>query len=83
MGKELKVSCAKPTGTTVDVKKTEQEKETQAPQREEKIMVSAGRKAPGFTAPAFHEGTFTQIDLSDYLGKWILLCFYPGDFTFV
>jgi peroxiredoxin (alkyl hydroperoxide reductase subunit C) len=21
--------------------------------------------------------------LSEYLGKWVLLCFYPGDFTFV
>ncbi len=21
--------------------------------------------------------------LSDYLGKWVALCFYPGDFTFV
>lgn len=83
MGKELEVSCAKPTGTTIDLKEPETGNKEQAPQREEKIMVSAGKKAPGFTAPAFHEGTFQQIDLSDYLGKWILLCFYPGDFTFV
>ncbi len=83
MGKELEVSCAKPTGTTVDVRPSDKPGEEQKEQREEKIMVSAGKKAPGFTAPAFHEGTFTQIDLSDYLGKWILLCFYPGDFTFV
>ncbi|HID02876.1 MAG TPA: redoxin domain-containing protein, partial [Desulfobacterales bacterium] len=26
---------------------------------------------------------FINIKLSDYLGKWVLLCFYPGDFTFV
>ncbi|MBW2599728.1 MAG: redoxin domain-containing protein [Deltaproteobacteria bacterium] len=41
-----------------------------------KVLVVAG-------APAFYEGTFKKIKLSDYLGKWILLCFYPGDFTFV
>jgi len=45
------------------------------------IMV--GRKAPDFTAPAYHAGTFTQVKLSDLLGKWVVLCFYPGDFTFV
>ncbi len=26
---------------------------------------------------------FVQMKLSDYLGKWVVLCFYPGDFTFV
>jgi hypothetical protein len=26
---------------------------------------------------------FKPIRLSDYKGKWIVLCFYPGDFTFV
>ena len=42
-----------------------------------------GRKAPDFTAPAYHNGEFTEVKLSDYLGKWVVLCFYPGDFTFV
>ena len=39
--------------------------------------------APDFTAPAYHQGKFTQVKLSDQLGKWVVLCFYPGDFTFV
>jgi peroxiredoxin (alkyl hydroperoxide reductase subunit C) len=26
---------------------------------------------------------FKNIKLSDYRGKWVVLCFYPGDFTFV
>jgi alkyl hydroperoxide reductase subunit AhpC len=26
---------------------------------------------------------FKPVKLSDYKGKWIVLCFYPGDFTFV
>ncbi len=47
------------------------------------MSVQVGKKAPDFQAPAFHEGQIKQIKLSDYLGKWVLLCFYPGDFTFV
>ena len=39
--------------------------------------------APDFTADAYHDGKFKKISLSDYKGKWVLLCFYPGDFTFV
>ena len=32
---------------------------------------------------AYHQGKFVNVTLSEYLGKWVLLCFYPGDFTFV
>ncbi len=42
-----------------------------------------GQKAPDFQSPAYHQGKFTTFKLSDQLGKWVLLCFYPGDFTFV
>jgi hypothetical protein len=51
----------------------------------ERVMVTArvGGKAPDFEAPAYHKGTFVKVKLSDYLGKWVLICFYPGDFTFV
>jgi peroxiredoxin (alkyl hydroperoxide reductase subunit C) len=34
-------------------------------------------------APAYYNGKFMNIGLSEYKGKWVLLCFYPGDFTFV
>lgn len=47
------------------------------------MSVRVGQKAPDFTAPAYYKGTFTNVKLSEYLGKWVLLCFYPGDFTFV
>lgn len=50
---------------------------------EKKNMVMVGKPAPMFTAPAFHNGEFKDINLEDYLGEWIMLCFYPGDFTFV
>lgn len=50
---------------------------------EEKNGVMVGREAPDFEANAFTEGRFKKIKLSDYRGKWVVLCFYPGDFTFV
>jgi len=46
-------------------------------------MVKVGKPAPDFTAPAYYNGKFMNISLSEYKGKWVLLCFYPGDFTFV
>lgn len=45
--------------------------------------VKVGAKAPDFEAPAYQDGKYGQVKLSDYLGKWVVLCFYPGDFTFV
>jgi hypothetical protein len=46
-------------------------------------MVRVGKPAPDFTASAYYNGKFMNIGLSEYKGKWVLLCFYPGDFTFV
>ena len=47
-------------------------------------MVHVGEKAPDFTAPGYQKGEFLDgVKVSDYAGKWLLLCFYPGDFTFV
>lgn len=78
------IGCARPTGSVVGEQPPKEEPK-QATEREEapvsRIMV--GRKAPDFTAPAYRQGEFTQVKLSDYLGKWVVLCFYPGDFTFV
>ena len=46
-------------------------------------MIKVGKPAPDFTAPAFIEGKFANVTLSEYKGQWVSLCFYPGDFTFV
>lgn len=81
---EKGIGCGRPTGAVVGEPVPEEninEKEIQ--KKEAKAMVQIGKKAPDFEAPAFYEGTFKQVKLSDYLGKWVLLCFYPGDFTFV
>nr|WDA98950.1 peroxiredoxin [Sciadococcus taiwanensis] len=42
-----------------------------------------GEKAPEFTATIVYEQEFHTIKLSDYLGKYVILFFYPLDFTFV
>ncbi len=77
------VGCARPTGGPVgEPPKTEAANET-AVKKEVKQMIMVGKKAPDFAAPAYHKGAFTNVKLSDYLGKWVVLCCYPGDFTFV
>jgi alkyl hydroperoxide reductase subunit AhpC len=47
------------------------------------MIARVGKKAPDFEAMAHVDGGFKPIKLSDYAGKWVLVCFYPGDFTFV
>jgi peroxiredoxin (alkyl hydroperoxide reductase subunit C) len=83
MAEKQKVGCARPTGGPVGEKPGKEKKEAQSPVKEEKAMVMVGKKAPDFAAPAYHKGEFTSVKLSDYLGKWVVLCCYPGDFTFV
>lgn len=46
-------------------------------------IARVGAEAPDFTANAYVEGGFRQVSLSDYAGQWRMICFYPGDFTFV
>lgn len=89
MGEELKVGCARPTGAAVgesppdgDNNDTEHQ-QADTRKKEEMKMIKVGQKAPDFTAPAYHKGKFINVTLSEHLGKWVILCFYPGDFTFV
>ncbi|HIK40361.1 MULTISPECIES: peroxiredoxin [Thermoleptolyngbya] len=42
-----------------------------------------GQAAPDFTAEAVVDQEFKTIKLSDYRGKYVVLFFYPLDFTFV
>lgn len=46
------------------------------------MKASVGQKAPGFKTAAWDNGV-KVIDLEQYKGKWVLLFFYPFDFTFV
>ena len=47
------------------------------------MTVQIGKPAPDFSAEAYHQGTMKTIRLSDLRGKWIVLFFYPADFTYV
>ncbi len=51
--------------------------------REQESTVKIGHHARDFEAPAYMDGKFGTVKLSDYRGKWVLLFFYVGDFTFV
>ena len=82
MAETLKPGCDRPA-----IKKIKPEAAPsigiQQEHKEVELMVKVGKPAPLFEAPSFHKGTFTNVKLEDYKGKWVLLCFYPGDFTFV
>ncbi len=82
---EEQVGCGRPTGSVVGEPAADTAAEQKPTSGEEKHMVTArvGAKAPDFAAPAYHHGKFINVKLSDYLGKWVMICFYPGDFTFV
>jgi AhpC/TSA family len=83
MSEEMEVGCARPTGGPVGESVEEQETKTASAKKEAKSMIKVGKKAPDFSAPGYHKGRFISMRMSEYLGKWVLLCFYPGDFTFV
>ena len=52
-------------------------------ERGDVVKAQVGKPAPDFEATAYVGEGFENIKLSDYKGKWVALCFYPGDFTFV
>jgi len=46
-------------------------------------MVKLNINAPSFSAMAFHNNEFREVSLDDYKDKFVVLFFYPADFTFV
>lgn len=47
------------------------------------MCIQVGKNAPDFTMDAVVGKEFKKVALSDYRGKWLVLFFYPLDFTFV
>lgn len=81
---EQQESCVKPSRGPLGIPK-EEPGETPPTARKEGIAMIAkvGKPAPDFEASAYIDGGFKNITLSEYKGQWVVLCFYPGDFTFV
>jgi len=47
-------------------------------------MVKVSESAPVFEGVmAYQNGEFKKLNLADYKGKWVVLFFYPRDFTFI
>lgn len=46
-------------------------------------MNIVGKKIPDLTLPAYHQGEIRNLKLADFRGQWLVLAFYPADFTFV
>jgi len=81
---EAKDLCVQPAkGPIVVAEEDKSSLQTQEKSKETKMIAKIGKTAPDFEVSAFVEGGFKNIKLSDYKGQWVVLCFYPGDFTFV
>lgn len=46
-------------------------------------MINVGEEAPDFSLEGVMGHDFVKVSLSDYRGQWVILFFYPLDFTFV
>jgi peroxiredoxin (alkyl hydroperoxide reductase subunit C) len=49
----------------------------------QEFPIRIGQSLPDMELSAYHKGKETKISLSDYKGKWLILFFYPADFTFI
>ena len=82
---ELKEGCVKPTrGPILPALPPLPPGAIPPPQEVTQMLARVGKEAIDFEATAYIMGQgFKNIKLSDYRGQWVVLCFYPGDFTFV
>jgi hypothetical protein len=81
---DLKDGCVKPARGPIVPESAPHGATTSPSQEVREMLARVGQSALDFEANAFITGKgFAPVKLSDYKGKWIVLCFYPGDFTFV
>ncbi len=82
---KLTDGCVKPVkGPLLEGDSSPVSTEPAAHQEVKKVLAKVGKEAIDFEASAFVAGEgFKPVKLSDYKGKWIVVCFYPGDFTYV
>ncbi len=81
---KAKDGCVKPAKGPIGIPRTESV-ESGNPNTPQEVIMTAkvGKPAPDFEVNAFIDGGFENISLSKFKGEWVVLCFYPGDFTFV
>lgn len=77
------LSCVSSNPSPTETQPGEEEKINDNPKEAMEMLAKVGGKAPDFTAMAFQNGDFSEVSLSEYTDQWTILCFYPGDFTFV
>lgn len=46
-------------------------------------MITVGNRAPDFELEALVAGEIKKVSLADYRGRWVVLFFYPLDFTLI
>jgi peroxiredoxin (alkyl hydroperoxide reductase subunit C) len=77
-------ACVQPAGGPAVAEPVPKEDESSGKEKVTMSSARVGKEAPDFEASAYVAGEgFKNVRLSDYRGQWVLLCFYPGDFTFV
>ena len=83
MAKEMD-SCVQPAGGPLVAEPTPAKSVSPPKEEVRMVMAQVGKEAPDFEATAYSAGEgFKNVKLSSYRGQWVVLCFYPGDFTFV
>lgn len=80
---EKKEGCVQPAKGPIGLAESAPAAPETAVAKEVRMTARVGGSAPDFEATALVGGTFGTVKLSDYKGKWVVVCFYPGDFTFV
>ncbi len=50
---------------------------------QEIIVAKINNAAPDFVLDAFHDNEIKKVKLKSHRGKWVILVFYPADFTFI
>jgi len=77
-------SCVQPAAGPLIAEPVSAKKASPAKEETRMAIARVGNKAPDFEATAYVSGEgFKNVKLSGYRGQWVVLCFYPGDFTFV
>lgn len=82
MPTDFKPGCARPKSSLLKTN-VEDVFDQVSLKKEEKSMIKVGGPAPDFELAGYFQGVFKNFKLSEFKGKWVVLCFYPGDFTFV